>query len=585
MIYMTGALCTQPAQIFQGWQARAVIQNFLTLLRKRDSSDLDLFGSWNTEGSVHSPSPAAEKMARLLALLVDMSWEQVKVRAPDVADLLRNPLALAELVEGLYDHWRGYERYLIFEGAADESRDRAIEGHMPFVYNNQDLNNLVREAYRRIERSLRGHWPRVYRQVPAGANLSLLIDHIKWACPGGFYEPLRDIRMVRLALLSPPVLLYPKRNRRRGKFARASQHPLKERYLDPARWLCIPLRVGELCFHFFFDRDYLSLAVSLVNLFELSGHEEARRRPDGIVLFGLPSERMETEPTSFYIDEDEDIVIWAVTRSDEVDYLGYCKKMVLTVHNVIMMRRGRLPVHGAMCRIRLRKGPDCGLVIVGDSGTGKSETLEAFRMLAEEWISDMTVVFDDMGSLLLTPEPRMLGYGTEIGAFVRLDDLDPGYAFGHFDRSIFMNPHRENARIVLPITEYSHVVAGYPVSMLLYANNYEPVTEGTPAVEFFSDSAQALEVFRAGYRAAKGTTDERGLVRTYFANPFGPEQLPDLHEPLVQQYFAKAAQAGVRLGQIRTRLGIEGWEREGPRQVAEALFQQLSGQGNGHHSK
>jgi len=574
-IYMTGALCTQPAQIFQSWQARAVIQNFLNDLRRRESADLQLLGGLRTDGSVHSPSPAAQNLARLLGLLVDMPWEQVKVRAPDVADLVRTPLTLAELVERLYDHWRGYERYLIFEGAADDSRDRALEGHMPFVYNNQDLTALVREAYRRIERNLRGHWPRVYRQIPAGANLSLLIDHINWACPGGLYEPLRDIRMVRLALLSPPVLLYPKRNRRRGKFTQTFRHPLHQVYWDPARWLCIPLRVGELCFQFFFDRDYLSLAVSLVNLFELSGHEEARRKPDGIVLFGLPPENIPTDQTTFYIDEEEDIVIGAVVKSDEVDYFGYCKKMILTLHNVIMMRRGRLPVHGAMCRISLRRGPDFSLVIVGDSGAGKSETLEAFRILADDWISDMTIVFDDMGSLLLTPESRMRGYGTEIGAFVRLDDLEPGYAFGHFDRSIFMNPHRENARVVLPITEYDHVVAGYPVSMLLYANNYEPVTEDTPAVEFFSHPAQALEVFQAGYRAAKGTTDERGLVRTYFANPFGPEQLQDLHQPLAHRYFAAAAEAGVKLGQLRTRLGIEGWEREGPRQAAEALFRHL----------
>jgi len=572
---MTGALCTQPAQIFQTWQARGVIQSFLDQLRRRESADLSLFGGLETAGSSHSPSPAAGKLARLLGLLVDMSAEDIKIRAPDVADLVGEPLAVAHLVEELYDHWRGYERYLIFEGKADDSRDSAIEGHMPLVYNNQDLTALVREAYRRIERSLRGHWPRVYRQVPAGANLSLLIERINWDCPGGLYEPLREIRMVRLALLSPPVLLMPRRNRRQGKFMQTSTHPLATARADPARWLCIPLRVGELCFQFVFDPDYLSLAISLVNLFELSGHDAARCRPDGVVLFGLPRESMGPNQTAFYIDEGEDIVVGAVAKSEDVDYFGYCKKMMLTLHNIIMMRRGRLPLHGAMCRLHLRRGPELGLVIVGDSGAGKSETLEAFRVLADDYISDMTVVFDDMGSLRLESDGSMLGYGTEIGAFVRLDDLDPGYAFGRFDRSIFMNPHGENARVVLPIAEYEDVVAGCPVNMLLYANNYEPVTEDTPAVELFVSPEQALDVFRAGLRAAKGTTDERGLVGTYFANPFGPEQLRDLHEPLAHEYFGAASKAGVRLGMLRTRLGIPGCERSGPREAAEALLRHL----------
>lgn len=574
-IYMTGALCTQPAQIFQTWQTRAVIQNYLNHLRRRESSELELFGALQTEGSAHSPSPAADRLARLLGLLVDIPASEINVRAPDVAELVQKPLALAQMVEELYDHWRGYERYLIFEGGADDSRDSAIEGHMPLVYNNQDLTALVREAYRRIERNLRGHWPRVYRQIPAGANLSLLIEGINWDCPGGVYEPLREIRMVRLALLAPPVLLSPRRNRRQGKFTQTLTHPLASFRPDPARWLCIPLRVGELCFHFVFEREYLALAISLVNLFELSGHDEARRKPDGIVLFGVPPESMGGDQTTFHIDEAEDIVVGAVARSEDVDYFGYCKKMTLTLHNIIMMRRGRLPLHGAMCRLGLRRGPEFGLVIVGDSGAGKSETLEAFRVLAEEYISDMAIIFDDMGSLLLTPEGQMVGYGTEIGAFVRLDDLDPGYAFGHFDRSIFMNPHGQNARIVLPITEYERVVAGCRVNLLLYANNYEPVTEDTPAVEFFPGPEQALEVFRAGLRAAKGTTDERGLVRTYFANPFGAEQLQELHEPLARRYFGSAQAAGVRLGTLRTRLGIEGCERSGPREAGEALLRHM----------
>ena len=88
---------------------------------------------------------------------------------------------------------------------------------------------------------------------------------------------------------------------------------------------------------------------------------------------------------------------------------------------------------------------------MGDSGAGKSESLEALRILADEHLRDLTVVFDDMGSLQFR-DGRVVGVGTEIGAFVRLDDLQPGYAYAEVERSIFMNPHKTNARIVIPIT-------------------------------------------------------------------------------------------------------------------------------------
>lgn len=574
-LQMTGAVCTQPAQVLQATQAVAVIQNFLNELQTRKSRLVRLFEGVDIVGDRDNPSEGAQLLARTLGLLTDLNWQEVTVRAPDVAPLLLEPLELAQVVEELYDHWRSYERYLLFEGRASETRDRAIEGHRPFIFNNEDITSLLREAYRHIQRNLRGHWPRVYRQVPAGANMSLLVERINWLNPGGLYDKLAAIRMVRLALLVPPVTLYPRRNARKGRFIQVFAHPLEGVELDEKQWLCLPIRVGELCFHFYFDQEYMSLAMSLVNLFELSGHDEARHKPDGMVIFGLPLEKMGGVMTTFYVDEAENIVVGAVAKCEDTDYFGYCKKMTLTLHNIIMMRRGRLPLHGAMCHIGLKQGPKFSVVIVGDSGAGKSETLEAFRVLADEWISDLTIIFDDMGSLEMTPDGRVLGYGTEIGAFVRLDDLPPGYAFGHFDRSIFMNPHRHNARLVVPLTEYRDVVAGYPVDLLLYANNYEQVTEDSPVVEFFDNVDEALELFRAGYRAAKGTTDEKGLVRTYFANPFGAAQMRDLHEPLARQYFSGAQNAGVKIGQLRTRLGIDGFEQEGPKQAAEALFRLL----------
>ena len=70
------------------------------------------------------------------------------------------------------------------------------------------------------------------------------------------------------------------------------------------------------------------------------------------------------------------------------------------------------------------------MVIVGDSAAGKSESLEALRVLADEHLRSYTIIADDMGSLEIASDGTVRGYGTEIGAFVRLDDLQAGYASG-----------------------------------------------------------------------------------------------------------------------------------------------------------
>lgn len=73
--------------------------------------------------------------------------------------------------------------------------------------------------------------------------------------------------------------------------------------------------------------------------------------------------------------------------------------MLLTLHNVKQIEQKRLPIHGAMVNIVLNNGTESNIIIVGDSGAGKSESLEAFRGLNENYIRHMRVIFDDMGFL------------------------------------------------------------------------------------------------------------------------------------------------------------------------------------------
>jgi len=212
---------------------------------------------------------------------------------------------------------------------------------------------------------------------------------------------------------------------------------------------------------------------------------------------------------------------------------------------------------------------------MGDSGAGKSETIEQIKVFGAAYIRDLVTVYDDMGVLLLDEEGKVKTSGTEIGAFVRLDDLDAGYSFKELDRSVFMNPDKVNARIVIPITDYKDVVAHHDVDFFLYANNYE---EGGESLSFFDDVNSALDVFRAGNRMAKGTTTEYGLVGSYFANPFGPVQREEQTEVILVDYFNRMFKQGVKVGQLRTRLGIKGNEHKGPQEAATAILKYITGE-------
>ncbi len=277
-------------------------------------------------------------------------------------------------------------------------------------------------------------------------------------------------------------------------------------------------------------------------------------------------------PTVFFDDAATGLLVAAAPLEERFGYFGYLKKMVLTLHNLAIMRRGRMPFHGAFVHVALRDGSAANVLLIGDTGAGKSESLEALRLLGEEKVAELRVIADDMGSLKVEPGRGLLGYGSEIGAFVRLDDLQRGYAFGQVDRAIIMSPQKVNARVVLPVTTLEEVLHGYPVDLLLYANNHEEVDAGHPIVERFGDADAALRVFREGVAMSKGTTTSTGLVRNYFANIFGPAQRVEQHDEIATKTFAAAFDAGVFVGQLRTRLGVPGRESSGPREAAEALL-------------
>jgi|Deesub1362A_J573_1020465.scaffolds.fasta_scaffold00073_108 hypothetical protein len=559
--------CNTPERLLKSELFFEIVSRFIDKIKAKRSP---LFAFLLETNPGLGKDELAEYIVNLFRLLSSYTAEEIVSMNREYQPILSEKEALYEFIEELYNYWRKFERFLYLEAPKRSKYAQSSLHHAQFIQSNDEFKNLVLNVYRRVSENLTGKNPRVYRQLPAGANMGMLLEKIDWNCPQT-YAHMKEIPFIRLSLIEPPLILYPVMNKRKGKFEEIQGVTKEMLSLNPGEWFCFPAKVGELTAFIYFHQDFISLGLSLVNLFEIADYEEIEGKiPDLMLVFGLTGNL--PAGTVFYEDKDNGMLVGLIRHDEDVDYFGYFKKMTLTLHNIVMLKRGRLPVHGAMVCIKLKDGGAANVVIIGDSGAGKSETIEAIRTLAGEHICEMKIIFDDMGSLGLDSKSRVVGFGTEIGAFVRLDDLQPGYAYEEIDRSIFMNPDKTNARLVMPITRYHHIVKGYPVDIVLYANNYEQIDDDHPAIEFFSSPEDALSVFRSGARLSKGTTDEKGLVHTYFANPFGAPQRREAHEKQATFYFEKMFDSGIKVGQIRTRLGIDGFEYTGPRAAAIELF-------------
>lgn len=465
-------------------------------------------------------------------------------------------------IEKLYSFYRSFLRVAVMErneGSLMPQEFRRIDNH---------FNELIRNFYRAVEEKLQGFANNVYRQVNAGTNAAVLTQKHTWALPEG-YEALAPVSFIDRIALHPPMMMNTKSNKREGRFAPTAVNPVTKFARQPGRWFCYPAKIGTSLAFIYFHEDYMVSGLALANLFELAKPNEVNgKKPDEILLFGL--DETADGGCHYFHDEENDIWVGEVPYNDKTTYFGYMKKMCLTLHNLHQIHHDKLPIHGSMVNIKFTNGKEKSVVFFGDSGAGKSESIEALQEVADEKIISIETVFDDMGSFTLGADGHVYAQGTETGAFVRLDDLSSAVAFNNMDRGVYLNPDNKNARVIIPANTYDRVITHHHIDMWVYANNYDDKV----GIHRFEDEASAKKTFIEGKRKALGTTDEVGMSTTFFANPFGPVQEEAKTRPIIEKMFTSLFNDGVYVGEIYTRLGYDK-SKDALHQSATSLLDEL----------
>ena len=499
-------------------------------------------------------------------LLLIYDYQDIDKKNPSLSSLVKKRNEFYRFTENFYDYWRKLERIGMILG----NKRFPYQSHAEDLVSKSDqFNQKILYLYRTVTQKILGRNFLTFRQLPAGVNANIVLMPHRFSNTLT-YQNLQNINFIQDILTRPPFIIYSKSNKREGLFKEVKKNPLNLISINKLHYICYPIKVGKLIAFVYIHRDFLHHGIALSNLFEPASFSEYEHaKPDLIYVYGVKENEFDC---TYYKDTKEGYYIGIVSRLDKNDYFGYLKKMLLTLHNIYQIDHKNLPIHGAMVQVLLKNNKHKNIVVIGDSGAGKSETLEALRIIGSDYIKDMRVIFDDMGTFFIKNK-EIYANGTEIGAFVRLDDLDAGYAYQEMDRAIFLNPDQTNARVILPVSTYDFIVADHKVDYLFYANNYIDTEEGLIYYEHMKD---ALEVFKLGKRFAKGTTAEVGLVESYFANPFGPVQQKELTDPIIDQMFSILYQSKTKVGELYTRLAIKGKQMDGPQEAAKKLLQLLT---------
>src|SRR5690554_6112280 len=359
MINFSAKYCDTIEKILESDSFRRVTVTYLESIAKRNTQNYKILSSFYEGDTI---SELTDKMVEVLKLLTLFHREEViKIRA-DYEALLKDPDWFTALVEDFYAFWRRLERYSVIQNR----RNTDGLAQTSFIDANHRFTNLILELYRKIGRNVKGFEPNVFRQVPAGVNAGVILQETLWPIPKG-YEILSDIPFISAIVMDSPFISYPKKNKRDGIFQETFVNPIEETYLNRDHFFCYPSKIGKLTAFLYFHRDLMAHGISLSNLFEMAREEEyVGRKPDIVYVFGGRNTE-ESMGNVFYDDEKNGIMTGFVPYGEEIDYFGYMKKMSLTLHNLIMIKRGNLPIHGAMVNINMKNGKSANVVILGDS--------------------------------------------------------------------------------------------------------------------------------------------------------------------------------------------------------------------------
>ena len=468
---------------------------------------------------------------------------------------LERATALVKFFDGGFHHFRskGYSRLVRLQNdivttgkeTVDTVRDKVTDKAIK-------LSELILETRRLLLRKVNLETGvRRTRGMDAMPNVTAGEISGHYSSIPGDYVVLAHVPLTIAADIKTGVDYATPSNKRAKPFYELDHNPFRPEYFEPEEWVSVPLRVGAwlIIVYLHKSRGCIEMEPGLLNLFPFAEAEDitSRRKPDGIFLFGEPNAT--ERDLGYYWDSKNKLLIGVVPDFDELKYFGYAKKPILTLHNVLAIRQGEIPLHCGCTRY----------VMQFDEENND-----------EPYIAEMLIKADDMGRAAIETDDkgvkRLMFYGTEIGAFACLDGFSEQAKTLMLGREVGYNKDTgSNARQIVPVTDEEEIFNPHELDVLLYMNNFSLVEESAKTINCDMKITEAIEHFRLGERVAAGSTKtHRGAKESsYWANPFpllidndGTVLHPQLNEVFQKNEALLISVLEVLLERGEIRLGV-----------------------------
>ncbi|MBF0553969.1 MAG: hypothetical protein HQK96_05345 [Nitrospirae bacterium] len=242
--------CDTPSKLLQSELFTVILRGFIQRIETKQSR---VFSFLTENVPLRRRESLTKYITGLFRLLASHTAAEIIIMNSQYYDVLSDTEYLLEFIEELYNYWRHFERFMYIEAPKRSHYTKQGIHHAQFIKLHVELKTIVLDTYRHVRENLLGINPRVYRQLPAGANMGILLEKIDWKCPDGL-SFVRDVAFIRLAIMESPLILYPKMNTRKGAFKEIFDLKEDMLLLIPEQWMCYPAKIGTLTAFIYFRK-------------------------------------------------------------------------------------------------------------------------------------------------------------------------------------------------------------------------------------------------------------------------------------------------------------------------------------------
>lgn len=307
--------------------------------------------------------------------------------------------------------------------------------------------------------------------------------------------------------------------------------PYKDISIDAHDYIAISIQIDDKHGFIYIPKNQIGIAISLATIYEIV---PPPTEIDFIVLYGLSSH---DESYSYFFDETNQIYTGLISGHHYQHFI-YVMKMITTLYNAICIEKNDLPIHACMLTLRIGKHP-FGIVIMGDTFSGKSEVCESIRYGCERLHIATTCVFEDCGTLHYL-DNDLSATGIQIGACVSIQGLPKQRIFSKMPGCIFLQYKHKITHVLFPFASFEDTCQFHRVHALYYLN---------PSHDHFeARNIHQLEKAKQFFM--------KGMHSLEFCDPYGGihvrcEQQKKQLKSLIDSYLNLIMINEIQLGEIR----------------------------------